>query len=623
MPEISNNSPKLKKRKFGIYTGIFVLALVVRLVYLYEISSSPTFFTPIIDPSEYNGLAEALAKTGTMSAGFFWQVFFYPLFLSVVYFFTGASILCAKLIQVILGSVVCVLVYQLGQKIIDHRTGILAGVFTALYGPLIYFDCELLATGWAAFWTVILMLLFLRAEKAEGKWVFFVLGVCGGLSIITRATFLPFFAITCIWLVPAMHRKSTRWGEIALREAIILAGILCIILPVSILCFRITGRFSPLPESGPINLYMGNNSEIGQFMAARPGSQWESLRSFQSDAESARQIQQMWKRKFWQYVKTQPAHFFTGLARKTVHFLSSREIPSNSDPYLARKYSKLLSIIMWKAAGFGFPFGILMPLALVGLVRSWRQIPMPLKLFLFFYPAAIILVFVTGRYRAPMVPVIAVLAASGILQIIRAIKIKQWYQTTIMIVVIVAVAILSSIAGPFDAEKVNYEAEMYFCLGGAHCGKGNFEKAIYYLYQALKIRPDYDDAHNQLGNIFLQQGKFDLSIQHSARAIEINPRYYSPHINMAFALAEQGKAEQAIEYFNKALELEPQRQLLHYYIAKILLQLGKTEQAKEHLLKVLDYVEKNNDYVERNSNQVRAAIIKTMLKDCEEPAQKQ
>ena len=179
----------------GLWTaaGIFGLAMVVRLVYMYEVAESPRFFTPIVDSGEYDRIAKSLAEGKPMDAAFFWQAFFYPMFLSCVYFFSGASIIFAKLVQILLGSAVCVFGWRLGKQLFDSRTGVLAGIITAMYGPLVFFDNELLATVWASVWSVVLISLFLKARQKKTPAVYLTLGICGGLSIITRATFLPFF----------------------------------------------------------------------------------------------------------------------------------------------------------------------------------------------------------------------------------------------------------------------------------------------------------------------------------------------------------------------------------------------------------------------------------------------
>jgi 4-amino-4-deoxy-L-arabinose transferase-like glycosyltransferase len=590
MGNILNTGLRIDKREFWLGVGIFTLALVVRLIYLYEVSKSPTFLVPIIDSATYDRVARELATGHKMSDIFFWQSFFYPFFLSRVYFFSlsgvyffsGGLIICVKLIQALLGSILCVLVYRLGQQLFDRRTGVLAGVVMALNGALIFFESQLLATGWASFWSVVLLLLFLKAgEKAKvggekRHWMYFVIGVCGGLSIITRATFLPFFTAACVWLALTLHRASVRWRMIAVRARFGLVGFLLVVGSVAIMCFYTTGRFSFLPGSGPINLYIGNNPETAKTITARPGFQWRNLSNLpvRHGAKDVHEARRFFVRRFRNYVAAKPLNYLKGLAYKTVQFCSSREIPRNFDMYIWRKYSLLFSAITWKIHGFGFPFGLLLPLAILGLIRYWHRIPLPVILFLILYPLGIILVFVSGRTRMPVIPVMAVLAAAGFWNFFEAIKTKRWLHTAAMVAVIMAIALLSSIAGPFPAETFNYESEMHHCVGFVHRIRGRVEQSIFHLSEALRLNPCYFDARKNLG----------------------------------YVLYEQGKPQEAIEHFKKALEINPESGYVHYYLAITVLDLGKTDQAAKHLQEALCYAR-------ASANPLLVAKIKNRLRE--------
>jgi len=105
------------KKELLISVGIFVLALFVRLLYLYESSANPSFGYPIVDSGNYDSLARSLAAGEGMSEQFFWQPFFYPFFLSIVYWAGNSSVICTKFIQILLGCVTCLLTCHLGKRI--------------------------------------------------------------------------------------------------------------------------------------------------------------------------------------------------------------------------------------------------------------------------------------------------------------------------------------------------------------------------------------------------------------------------------------------------------------------------------------------------------------------------
>ena len=540
---------------YRIILAIFALALAVRLIYLSQITDIPTFDTPIVDSQQYDLLARQLAGEGTMDHGFFWQGFFYPLFLSVVYLVSGGSIITAKLIQILLGSTVCVLVYRLGVEIFDRRTGLVAGVICALYGPLIYFESELLATGWASFWSVILILFLLRAEKRNNLSAFFILGLCGGLSVLTRATFLPFLAAAALYMAYRLRRSAMTWKRISARESILVLGFLVITIPVASLCLRQTGEFGFFPRSGSINLYIGNNPNPEETIMTRPGQDWRELTRapMLEGSKNGWEVADHYMKLFTQYLAMRPGHYLKGLAVKTVRFITTRELPRNQDIYVSRKYSRLFSLMVWKAGGFGFPFGVLLPLSLLGIYIGKRRIPWAVTLFFIAYPLSIILVFVSARFRVPIIPVLAIPAAFGLMSIVDMAKARKRKSLMICVGAVTAVALLSSLAGPFPVERYNYEAEMHTMLGIRYSKLGLREEAINHLTTAKSLDPSSVTAHRMLGLV----------------------------------LYDERRIEEAVEQFEKAYELDPDAYFILYYLGTGYLSLGRTEEGIEHLERAL------------------------------------
>jgi len=586
------------KKELLISVGIFVLALFVRLLYLYQSSANPSFGYPIVDSGNYDSLARSLAAGEAMSEQFFWQPFFYPFFLSIVYWAGNSSIICAKVIQVLLGCVTCLLTYHLGKRIFDRTAGIIAAVITALYGPLIFFEAELLASGWAAFWAVILILLFLESSSKRSLWFFGLLGICGALSIITRPTFVPFFTAAVVWLALIFYRSDDRWRKIYPKLGAILAGFLLIAIPVAAQNFLVTGHFGIFPSSGGINFYIGNNPNYTETMTARPGWGWDEILELPEQNGVTGDLwekQKFFRQKVVNYVVTEPLGFLKGLAYKTIQFLNSREIPRNVDVYLFGKWSRLLGLLTWKAGRFGFPFGVLLPLALLGVVIHRRQIPAPVLLFVILYPLSIILVFTAARYRVPVIPVISVIAAAGLLDLIMTVRGLHWHRIAIISVFGVAIVSLSSLPGPFPGEKPNYEAELYYGVASSLKRRGWLDEAVINFYQALKLDPNYTEAHYNLGNTLATQGKFDEAISHYHQALQFEPNSPMVHGNLAHALAQQGKPEEAITHLKEVLRTEPDWPRPYYDLGRAYARLGKYDLAiqnyKEALRLEPDYAE--------------------------------
>jgi len=600
----NEGTESLVKHGLLITCIIFSLALTVRFIYLYESSANPSFQSPIVDSDSYDEAAREFAEGQGLGNAFFWQPFFYPFFLSVVYFFSGNSIIVAKIIQALLGGLTCVLTYKLGEKIFNRRIGIIAGLITALYGPMFFYESELLATGWATLWTVVVVSLFLKTKEKNKSWYWFLLGLCGALSIITRPTFFPFFLAGCIWLGFRIRRGLS----LVTRFGTILTGIGLVMVPVGVASMYAIDRFSIFPFSSGINLYIGNNPNYRQTLTVRPGTDWDEMLKLPSQHGVRADIWDydgFFKQQVINYVKNQPLDFAKGLGRKTLEFISSREIPRNVSIYMFGKWSRLLRLLTWKAGGFGFPFGLIFPLAVLGIIFNWKSIPTPVILFIVLYPLSIVLVFATSRYRVPVVPILAILAAAGLVSTIKRIQLKLWLEVMIIAAVVVGTVLLSILPGPFCQEQTNFEPEFFDSVGIVTSKQGFGDKAMACFSEALRLRPDFPEAYFHAGDALVRQDK-----------LRLKPDYPAAHTNLGMALMEQGELDESIEHYKEALQLKADFYETHYYLGVALELQDKVDEAIEHYREALRL---RPDFPEARKNLASALARPRKSKDTVQP----
>ncbi len=578
-------------RRARVYgAALFVVALSVRVVYLLERHGTPGHELPLVDSQGYDNLARALAGGGGLSADLFWQAPFYPCFLAIVYALTGGSMVAARLVQAVLGSLTCVLTFALGRRVGGIPTGIVAGLVTATYGPLFYFDGELLATGWACFWAVALVGLLLRIDGNVGWARYVVTGACFCLAVITRPTFLPFALFASIWVIGSLRREGLGWRQVSVRLLLATAGFAAIGLPVAGLNRSATGRFSILPASGGINLYIGNNPDRARTINIRPGWEWDALtRSPALDGVVRKQdTSRYFQGKVLDYARDDPAGLVGGLATKSLASVSSRELPRNLDVYVFREWSQLLAITVWRSGGFGFPFGLLFPLAVAGFFVSCRRLPGPVPGFAIVYGLAIVLVFAGARYRTPLVPVLAIPAAAGVLAVVEAAR-KGLVRPLIVFAAIAAVCLsLSIVPGPFPQERIDYRAELDYHRGNRAAGIGDLGEAERWLGKALERQPSFGDAHAAIGHVYHRQRRIDPAIDHYRRAIEIAPKNSDARGNLGRAWLLRRRPALAEEQFRQALELRPFNAGLHHGRALALTQLDRFDESVSHYRESLD-----------------------------------
>ena len=577
---------------------VFCLALIVRLIYLFQSASNPAFDLPLIDSETYDRLARHLASGGSLTDEFFWQPVFYPFFLAGVYLVTGGSALAAKLLQIVLGALTCAMTCQLGQVVSDRRTGFLAGLFAAFCGPLLFFDAELLATGWAAFWSIALVMLFIRAGRCPpgtagtagvGRWRGLAplagLGLCLGLATITRPTYLPFALVGAAWLAIHWHRRDAGTNVILAGLATVAAGFLVIVLPVASLTTRVTGRTGFLPASAGINLFIGNNPERARTLNIRPGWEWERMtRSprLKGVAEK-KDTSRYFTARALEYATTDPVGFAGGLLAKSGEMLSSRELPRNLDIYVFRNWSSTLSTLVWKVNRFGFPVGLLLPLAVLGLIRLRSRLPAPLLLFLLFYASAVVLVFVSSRYRTPLLPALCVPAAAGALGLIDALRRREWRQLAIGGVLLAVAVLLGTIPGPFPQERGDFEAELYFLVGRRAANSGDLDAAMRSQRQALAVDPRHANANSALARLLDQRDQTGEAIELYEKALATEPDHAVALANLGRILARRKDHTEALRYLERAIEVTPLDTELYEDCATILAWQGRLSEALGYL----------------------------------------
>jgi protein O-GlcNAc transferase len=103
--------------------------------------------------------------------------------------------------------------------------------------------------------------------------------------------------------------------------------------------------------------------------------------------------------------------------------------------------------------------------------------------------------------------------------------------------------------------------------------------AIDLIGKALAIKPDYADAHNNLGNTLKEQGKLDDAVASYLKAINIKPDNAEAHNNLGNTLKEQGKLDDAVESYYQALAIKSDYAEVHYNLGIALKVQGKMHDA--------------------------------------------
>ena len=106
-------------------------------------------------------------------------------------------------------------------------------------------------------------------------------------------------------------------------------------------------------------------------------------------------------------------------------------------------------------------------------------------------------------------------------------------------------------------------AEAHSNLGVAFQQQGKLDDAIACCRRALELKPDFAVANNNLGNALKDQGKLDEAVACYRQALELAPDYAEAHNNLGNVLKDQGKMDEAVACYRRALELKPEYAVAH------------------------------------------------------------
>ena len=124
-------------------------------------------------------------------------------------------------------------------------------------------------------------------------------------------------------------------------------------------------------------------------------------------------------------------------------------------------------------------------------------------------------------------------------------------------------------------------------LGAANFGLGRLDEAVAYYSSALQAKPDYVDAHHNLGNVLKELGRGEEAVASYQEALKIKPDSAETHNMLGTVLHALGRREEAMASYEKALQIKPGSAEAHSNLGNVLRDLGKPEEAAASCSKAL------------------------------------
>ncbi|HNV85426.1 MAG TPA: glycosyltransferase family 39 protein [Candidatus Omnitrophota bacterium] len=408
-------------KKTGRGWLIFFTALVCRLLHLVAVKDFIPFKNLLGDVYFFDqfawkiatGAAHSETLTATLTP-------VYLAFLGACYKLFGHQLLVPRLIQIVLGSLSCVLIYKTGKILWNRAAGTLAGFIAAFYGIFIFYDAELRKPCLVNFLLISTLYLLSKVSAKQGitRWILAAIAFSTAASL--RMNLAIGLLAILLWSVICLRRTYKR-TDLLFYLSIFMLTFFVVLTAWRVWFNHVLPRQEASFEESGLHFYIGNHPDAtgtyGRVKGIRAGALGHTQDSRKIvETEFRRpvtneEINRYWWNKGVRFILENPSRWIALEAKKLFLILNAYEIPNDENFDFTRRNSWFLSFPLL-SFGWVAPFGFL---GIFCLRKEKNPAAYLLPLILGFYIFSLLLIFVTSAYRLPMQIPLILLAARGIL----------------------------------------------------------------------------------------------------------------------------------------------------------------------------------------------------------------
>ncbi|MEY2537216.1 MAG: hypothetical protein QOG67_956 [Verrucomicrobiota bacterium] len=587
----------MRLSRFGIWRAIrgfsprlphylFAAVFLLRLVTLVRLSKSPLFLPASGDMHFYNEWAQRVLRGEVAGPGAFYGLPLYPYLLALLYKLFGFSPFVPALIQVALDAGTAVLIYQLTLHLItgekapaghsgDRLVAVLAAVAWAFYVPAQAYAIILMPTAWYVFVFWLIVWRIVKAGEAPGIKECLLLGLLIGITAMGIATIL--FLVPLVFAALAFKPVHHRIRRIA--GAAVLIGVCLGTSPCWVHNYFVARDPVFLSAHGGVNFWIGNNPTANGYPRFPPGlraGQAAMLEDSITSAETAAghplkrsEVSAYWSAQAKNYIAQ---HFGDWLRLVMLKFRNF---------WSAFQYDDLSIVTNFREQGIVLPglyFGLISALAIPGIFIGWWSLPVSRWITgaIMLQMIALLTVFITERYRLPVVPGLLVLGAFGLKNFWRSCVFGLPRQAALYLVMLAAAVIFVS----WPQRSPSLWALDAYNSGWQALESGDLRLAEEKLSIARRYVPTNPETNFALGNLRLAQNDNAAAFSFYKTTLKFDHDHRGALNNLAVMAFDASRYELAEKWLRHAESLDPRNAKTHFLLAKTLLAKGDRRAAQ-------------------------------------------
>lgn len=420
--------PARTRRFLWILGGIALLGVLLRLAFAFELlragNGSLVSPLPATDMRTYRDLSEAFLHGGFSGRVFYYQPFYYTVFLPFFLLIFQAPVWAAIAGQTLCSAGIIWFAGLTGALLRGRKTGLLAAVLAAFSTLLVFYTPFALIEVPQAFHFILLAYLLIRNLRRDSLLFWCFSGVILAFAILSRGSawcFLP-VALYAVWRAGRRHRAS--YLHMLRNGVLLFVFALLPQLPFIVHNSRVTGSFTGPSTAGPAVLAIGNNPESAPGFLRYPKTYEVWM------AEPGRVV-----RRIFDWAEREPGAFGELQFRKLLLFWDAREIPNNVSPEVDGKGSLALPfafagtslLLLLTLFFFGFEFRRILRKGAFAVLSG---------MILFYWPA-VSAFYLLARFRVPILGVLCVSSACAIFALSRIFRRKNFSPRRLLTVCVI------------------------------------------------------------------------------------------------------------------------------------------------------------------------------------------
>lgn len=512
---------------------VFAIAVTIRLAYLVMYAHSPFFGNYVADHEYYRDWALRIAQGQWIGTDVFEKGPLYSYLLGIIYRLFGCHDLGVLAGQLTLGSVTAVLTYSCAKRIFGKGTGLIAGVLSAIYGPMIYYECMIMKSFLLPLMVMLVLYAGLRYGESRCQRWLWLSGIAIGLACLVRENHVLLAVPTIIWVWAQDATGEQTRARRLLHCSLVLAAVVMPIVPCAIRNYAVSGQVVSVTAGGGEVFYMAFGPEAEPVYSPPSfvtSAAYMEHRDFLREAErrtgtslTRSQSSQYWFRESFRAVIAEPGRVLFLTLRKGAVLFRDFEVPDSASFSDTRKHVSVL----WLLPTFGWIMGAGF-LGVFVCLRSFRRFLLPLGLAAMLV-LSVLLTYNFGRFRIGLVPLWILFAAHGLAWLKACWKDRAVPTNAMRLIGAVLLVAILTVLAFLPLSQTTYHTAQAMNEGITAMHDGDFVRAESQFRLVLSLAKGTDMeyvAHNNLGAALTNQGKLREALGHFARAVELKPDYH-------------------------------------------------------------------------------------------------